>query len=68
MNSAEICAWTSVLNIFTNDAKKKVSDGITNDADGELPITVKLRASNKDQMNGFWTTNNKIEEGSSAWE
>lgn len=34
--------------------QRKVSDGVTNNADdGELPMTVKMRASNNDQMNGF---------------
>lgn len=69
MDSAEICAWTLLLNVFANDVKKKVSDGVTNNADdGRLPRMVKLRASNSDQMNGVWTTINKIEEGFSAWE
>lgn len=54
LDSAEICVWALLLNIFANYVKKKVSNGVINNL--ELPRTIEMRASYSDQINGFWAT------------
>lgn len=51
LDSAEICVWALLLNIFANYVKKKVSNGVINNL--ELPRTVEMRASYSVQINRF---------------